>query len=30
MKMLVHEIAFGSQKWLPSGKNVPLRRHFQR
>jgi len=22
------DIAFGSRKWLPSGRNVPLRRHF--
>jgi len=28
MKTIVRDIAFGSRKWLPSGKNVSLRWHF--
>jgi len=30
MKTILHDIAFGSRKWLPSGRNVPLRRHFSK
>jgi len=30
MKTIVRDIAFGSRKWLPSGRNVPLRRHFSK
>jgi len=28
MKTIVRDIALGSRKWLPSGRNVPLRRHY--
>jgi len=27
MKTIVLDIAFGSRKWLPLGRNVPLRRY---